>query len=116
MDSIKHAESRARLICMAVLYIISLIVWPLGLMATGMALADNTEFYRRVSAIPGGFFPLWATLAYPVLVIGGLITACVLHAKGRYKAAFWCAMLPMIDFVLGVLTLLLLLRTILGHF
>jgi|RhiMetStandDraft_4_1073278.scaffolds.fasta_scaffold325835_1 hypothetical protein len=116
MDSIKHRESRGRLTLMTILYVISLLGWPHGLGATVMALGDNAEFGRWVSAVPGGMFPLWATFAYPILVIGGLIAAWVLHTKGRYTAAFWCAMLPIIDFVLGVLTLLLLTRTFFGHF
>lgn len=116
MDPRKHSKSRVRLKLVTMLYGISLLGWPLGFLITGMALSDNAQFSRQVVAIPGGLFPWWATLAYPGLVVGGLSAAWVLHTKGRYKAAFWCAMLPMIDFVLGVSILELLTLTILGHF
>jgi hypothetical protein len=97
---------------MTVLYVISFFGWPLGLAAVGGILSANAKF----AAMPGVFVPLLATFAYPVIVIGGLIAAWVLHAKGRYEAAFWCAMLPLIDFVLGVLILLLMYRMFFGHF
>jgi hypothetical protein len=87
----------------------------MALGATMMALGDNADFARQVSALPGGFFPLWAAYLYPVVAAVGLIGGWFQHAKHHYRAAFWLSVLPFGDIALVILGLELLSLVILGH-
>ena len=115
MDTLQHRLSRAWLIIATILWGLSLLGWPIAIQITMMALGDNASFARQVSALPGGFFPLWATLAYPAVVVVGLVGGWVQHAKHHYRAAFWLSVLPLGDIALVVLGLELLQRIILGY-